>query len=99
MSNFWGPFFDLFGVKQIFFNFFENTVASALKSYITPFLQIFFLKIFWTWKSEKTGFFRAKIWVKFECKYMKVGNRLLLAILWLEDPLYLFWEAWGFSYY
>ena len=74
MSNFWGPFFHIFGVKKN-------------------------LKIFWTWKSEKTGFFRANIWVEFECKYMKVGNRLLLAILWLEDPLYLFWEAWGFSFY
>ena len=33
-------------------------------------------------KKWKNSFFRAKIWVEFECKYMKVGNRLLLVILW-----------------
>ena len=42
MSNFWGPFFHFFRVKNFFFNFFENTIASALKSYIIPFLQFFF---------------------------------------------------------
>ena len=36
MSNFWRPFFHFFGVKKIFF--FENILASALKSCITPFL-------------------------------------------------------------
>ena len=34
MSNFWGPFFHFFGVKKCFLKFFENTIASALKSYI-----------------------------------------------------------------
>ena len=34
MSNFFGLFFHFFGVKNFFFNFFENTIASALKSCI-----------------------------------------------------------------
>ena len=38
-------------------NFFENTIATALKSYIILFLQKKILLIFWTRKSEKTGFF------------------------------------------
>ena len=42
MNNFWGPFFHFFGVKKILNFFFENTIASALKSYIIPILQIFF---------------------------------------------------------
>ena len=39
------------------------------------------------WK-EKNRFFKAKIWVEFECKYMKVGNRLLLAILLFLSSLW-----------
>jgi hypothetical protein len=74
MSNFWGPFFSLFRGQKIFFNFFENTIASALKSCIITFLQKKEIKFFDPQK-------RAKILVEFECKYMKVGNRLLLAIL------------------
>ena len=31
MSNFFGLFFHFFGVKIFFLNFFENTIASALK--------------------------------------------------------------------
>ena len=74
-------FFSLFqGQKEIIF-FFENIVASALKSCIIPFLQFFFF-IFWSQKSEKNVFFRAKIWVEFECKYMKVGTRHLFSYLW-----------------
>ena len=46
MSNFRGQFFHVFGVKQIFF-FFENTIASAQKSCLIPFLP---------WKHEKTRF-------------------------------------------
>ena len=58
---------------------------SALKSCIIPLLQKNFFLISWTRKSEKTRFFfRAKIWVEFECKYSEVGNRLLLAILWAQ---------------
>ena len=34
MSNFLGPFFHFFGVKKNVLNIFENTIASALKSYI-----------------------------------------------------------------
>ena len=59
MSNFWGPFFHFFRVKKNFKIFFENIVASALKSCIIPILQFIFFLIFWTRKSEKTGFFRA----------------------------------------
>ena len=43
MSNFWGLFFYFFGAKKFFKFFFENTIASAQKSYIIPFLQIYFL--------------------------------------------------------
>ena len=63
MSNLWGPFFHFFGVKNFFLNFFENTIASALKSCIILFLQFLIFLIFWTRKSEKNGLFRAKIWV------------------------------------
>ena len=34
LSNFFGWFFHFFVVKKIFQKFFENTIASALKSYI-----------------------------------------------------------------
>ena len=34
MSNFLGPFFHFFRAKKTFFDFFENSIASALKSYI-----------------------------------------------------------------
>jgi hypothetical protein len=39
MSNFLGSFFHVFRGKKEFKFFFENTIASALKSYIIPFLQ------------------------------------------------------------
>ena len=48
-------------------------MASTLKSCIEKREGRFFF--------QKNRFFRAKIWVEFECKYMKVGIRLLLAIL------------------
>ena len=46
-------------------------------TFFTIFLFLFFNPKKW----KKNNFFRAKIWVEFECKHMKVGNRLLLAIL------------------
>ena len=56
MSNFWGPFFHFFGIKKNFENFFENTIASALKSCI-----IIFKFSFWgSEKVKKQVFFRAK---------------------------------------
>ena len=84
MSNFFGQFFHFFGVKKNFWIFFENTIASALKSCIEKRWKkrFFFLGRFFF--SEKLFFFRAKIWVEFECKYREVGNRLLLAILWIK---------------
>ena len=50
-------------------SYYENTIASALKSCIIPLLQkkIYFLNP----KKWKKHYFMAKIWVKFECKYMK----------------------------
>ena len=54
LSNFLGWFFHFFGVKKKLKNFFENIIASALKSYII----FFFFK--WSEKVKKTGFFRAK---------------------------------------
>ena len=45
-------------------------------------------------KKWKNQIFRAKIWVEFECKYLKVGNRLLLDILggWLIN---IWWNHWS----
>ena len=37
--SFRGPFFHFYRVKKRFYFFFENTIASALKSYIISFLQ------------------------------------------------------------
>ena len=51
------PVFSLFRGQKNFKIFFENTIATALKSYIILFLQKKILLIFWTRKSEKTGFF------------------------------------------
>jgi hypothetical protein len=76
MSNFWGPFFHFFGVKNFFF-FFVNTIACVRTEKLHRKTVKFFF-FFW-----KIFFFRAKIWVEFECKYREVGNRLLLAILWV----------------
>ena len=42
ITNFWGPFFSLFRGKKIFYNLFENTVVSAMKSCIIPFYNSFF---------------------------------------------------------
>ena len=55
MSNFWGPFFQFSGSKF----FFENTLASALKSCMKPFFLIskFFLS---PDKVKKPSFLRAK---------------------------------------
>ena len=46
-------FFHVFGVKIFIFIFFENTIASALKSCIIPFLQKKNSKFFSSQKSEK----------------------------------------------
>ena len=63
LSNFLAWFFHFFGVKKKFKKFFENIIASALKSYIMPFLQFFFFKFFEPEKVKKRifFFFRAKI--------------------------------------
>jgi hypothetical protein len=53
MSNFFGPFFHFFVVKKNFNFFFENTIASALKSCIEKRKKTFFQK--------NHLFFRAKI--------------------------------------
>ena len=66
MSNFWGLSFHFFRVNF----FFENTIASALKSCIIPFYK----KNFHPKKWKKTPFF--------ECKYMKVGTRHLFSYVW-----------------
>ena len=85
MSNFLGLFFHFFGFNFFLNFFFENTIASALKSCIIPLSQ---KKCFFNFlnpkKVKNPFFFRAKIWVEFECNYIKVGNRLLLAIVLFE---------------
>ena len=48
MSNFWGEFFYVLGGKK-FLKFFNNILATALKSYIKWLLYFFFF-----WKSLKT---------------------------------------------
>ena len=50
------PVFSLFRGQKFFLNFFENNIASAMKSYIIRFF------IFWTWKSEKIIFFCYYYW-------------------------------------
>ena len=67
LSNFEAHFLPFSGSK---------TMASALKSCIEKRLK----KFFFGWK---IFFFRKTIFLglKFECKYMKVENRLLLTIL------------------
>ena len=42
MSNFWGRFFHVFGVKKFLFNFFENMIASALKSCMINYYYYFY---------------------------------------------------------
>ena len=71
------------GAKRNLKFFFENTE----KLHKTFFTKILFFQFFEPEKVKKTVFFRAKIWVEFECKYMKVGNRLLLAILCFASDL------------
>ena len=53
MSNFWGEFFYVLGVKKKFKNFFKNILATALKSYIKWLLWFFFILFEKNWKSWK----------------------------------------------
>ena len=106
MSNFWGRFFQLFVVKKKILKIFwkhcsvrtEKLHRKKVKKNII-FLEEFFF-------SEKPVFFRAKIWVEFECKYMKVGTRHLFSYLcfisyskvkWIEW-IYLRKGKWKFFY-
>ena len=59
MSNFWGRFFHVFGVKFFFKNIIENTIRSALKGCIIPFLQKKITKNFDPENMKNLGFFRA----------------------------------------
>ena len=59
MSNFLEWFFNVFRGKNFFLILFENTIASALKSYIIPFFQKNFFFNFLNPKTWKTGFCRA----------------------------------------
>ena len=54
---------------------------------IIPLLQFFF-KFFEPEKVKKPFFIRAKIWVEFECKYMKVGTRHLFSYLWYNSSAF-----------
>ena len=76
MSNFWGPFFHCLGVKNFFFNFFENNKASSLKIYIIASLQIFFFFNFLNPKNWKNCLF---LGLKFQ---WNLCVNILLAILW-----------------
>ena len=63
ISNFWGPFFSLFRGKKIFYNLFENTVVSAMKSCIIPFYNSFFFqKSSKFWKQQIMSY---KFWLFF----------------------------------
>ena len=58
MSNFFGEFFYVLGGKKIFEKFFENILATALKSYIKWLLYMYKMKKFE--KVEKTGIISTK---------------------------------------
>ena len=60
MSNFWGLFFHFFGVKKFFLNFFENNMASALKSCIRIYKKKIKNFFFDLEKVKKPVFVRAK---------------------------------------
>ena len=84
MSNFWGLFFHFFGVKKKFLKFFwkhHNVRTEKLHRKKVNKKFIIFGKIFFF---RKNIFFRAKIWVEFECKYMKVRTKHLFSYLTLD---------------
>ena len=60
MSNFFEWFFQFFRVKKNFENFFENTIASALKSCIIKNIKKISKNFFYPEKVKKPVFFRAK---------------------------------------
>ena len=70
--SFWGPFFHFFRIKKKLNFFWKHHSVRTEK------LQ--------RKKVKKMLFFSEKLWffgLKFECKYWVVGNRLLMAILWI----------------
>ena len=59
-EQFLRPVFSLFWGQKSFWNFFENTIAFALKSCIIPFSWKFFLNFLLTPKTWKKQFFWSK---------------------------------------
>ena len=57
MSNFWGPFFYVFMGKKYIYSFFENIVASTLKSCIEEKVKKSFKKIGKYFLQGKNQFF------------------------------------------
>ena len=85
------PFFSLFRGQKIKKKFFWKLYSVRTEKLHNNFIKkIWIFFFFESEKGKKTVFFRAKIWVEFECKYIKVGTRHLFSYLcqklwWKEE--------------
>ena len=87
-ATFEACFFTFSGSKKNLKFFWKHYSVRTEKLHNTSFTKKKFFSYFEPEKVKKPGFFRAKIWVEFECKYIKVGTRpLFFSLVFTHENL------------